>query len=239
MSIKRADVGDPVLDKFSGLLTTIGGAISSSADVNKLVALLHGLNFESGLGGGISLRNTTASRVSKCHVGVTRAAVEGGNRARRGAGISCYIGAYPTIEDSEIANNVAGGDGGGVGIDQFAPDPAAPDRDPVRRQRDPDGGAQVGVAQPQPDPRQLGAGRRRRRVRLRQRSARSEGRLGDGQPLGAGRRRDARHLRVQPLRRGCDHLEQPGQRDRHGERRGRRRVGAQCGGDAEGLRAHR
>ena len=121
VSIKRADVGDPVLDKFSGLITAIGGAISSSADVNKLVALLHGLNFESGLGGGISLRNTTASRISKCYVGATRAAVEGANRARRGAGISCYIGAYPTIEDSEIANNVAGIDGGGVGIDQFDP----------------------------------------------------------------------------------------------------------------------
>ena len=121
MSIKRADVGDPVRDKFNNAIVAIGGLFSSSSDPDKLVALLHGLNFESGLGGGIAVRNASAIRIAKCHIGVTGAGVEGANRARRGAGISCYIGAYPTIEDNELANNVAGGDGGAIAVDQFDP----------------------------------------------------------------------------------------------------------------------
>jgi IPT/TIG domain/Right handed beta helix region len=121
ISIKRADVGDPIREAFNNSILAVGGVFSSSADPDKLVALLHGLNFESGLGGGISVRNASAVRIAQCHIGVTRAGVEGANRARRGAGISCYIGAYPTIEDNEIANNVAGGDGGGIAADQFDP----------------------------------------------------------------------------------------------------------------------
>ncbi len=112
--IKRADIGDPVSDAFRG-------GVVSDASLPQLVALLHGLNFESGLGGGISIRNANAVTVSGCSIGVTRARVAAGNRARSGGGISCYIGGYPTIENNEIANNVVGGDGGGIAIDQFDP----------------------------------------------------------------------------------------------------------------------
>lgn len=121
MSIKAADIGDPIFTAFDGIVSAIGHALPGGNDAHRLVALLHGLNFESGMGGGISMRNTTATRITKCHIGVTRAGVEGANRGRRGGGISCYIGAYPTIDSNEIANNVSGGDGGGVGIDQFDP----------------------------------------------------------------------------------------------------------------------
>jgi hypothetical protein len=114
VTIVRTDVGDPVREAFSDVLV-------SAANEEKFVSLLHGLNFESGLGGGIGVRSAAAVRIANCYVGVTRAAKEGANRARRGAGISCYIGAYPTIENNEIANNVAGGDGGGISVDQFDP----------------------------------------------------------------------------------------------------------------------
>jgi hypothetical protein len=114
MTIARKDIGDPVREMFSDVLV-------SAESEEKFVALLHGLNFESGLGGGIAVRAATAVRIADCHIGVTRKAMEGANRARRGGGISVYIGGYPTIENNEIANNVAGGDGGGVAVDQFDP----------------------------------------------------------------------------------------------------------------------
>jgi IPT/TIG domain-containing protein/parallel beta helix pectate lyase-like protein len=115
MTIARTDVGDPVFAAYDlwGFATD---------EVNQLVALLHGLTFESGLGGGISLRSVrAATRVEDCRVGITRAGKEGANRARRGGGIHCYSNAYPTIQRNEVANNVAGGDGGGICIDQFDP----------------------------------------------------------------------------------------------------------------------
>ena len=113
-SIARADIGDPVAAAFSGLPATAGM-------IAQLVALLHGLNFESGLGGGVAVRAANSVRISRCHIGVTRAGAEGGNRARHGGGVAVYIAGYPTIEDCTIAYNQSGGDGGGIAIDQFDP----------------------------------------------------------------------------------------------------------------------
>jgi hypothetical protein len=111
---RRADMGDPVHEAFSDVAL-------SEENERKVVSLLHGMNFESGLGGGIAVRSATGTRIARCHIGVTRAGKEGGNRARRGGGIACYTGGYPTIEDNQIAHNAAGGDGGGITIDLFDP----------------------------------------------------------------------------------------------------------------------
>jgi hypothetical protein len=119
--IKRPDVGDPIREVFNTAIVAVGGLVSANANPDAIVSLLHGLDFESGLGGGIFVRNASATRIARCHVGVTRAGVAAGNRARHGGGIACFTGAYPRIEDCEIANNVAGGDGGGISIDQFDP----------------------------------------------------------------------------------------------------------------------
>jgi hypothetical protein len=111
----RPDMNDPVRDAFRDTLV-------SGEDEAKLVALLHGMNFESGLGGGIGVRFASdKTRIARCKIGVTRGGAEGANRARRGGGISLYIGASPRIENNEIANNIAGGDGGGICVDLFDP----------------------------------------------------------------------------------------------------------------------
>jgi len=107
------DMGDPVLAAFP----------SRPADFHlKLLANAHGMNYESGLGGGISLRNARgATTIRRCQIGITRGGDAAPNIARRGGGIHLYIGAYPVIEDNVIANNGASGDGGGVGADYFDP----------------------------------------------------------------------------------------------------------------------
>jgi hypothetical protein len=113
----RADMGDPVLAGFHD-----PNPLITDEDERNVVSLLHGMNFESGLGGGIAVRMATDStRIERCRIGVTRTGREGANRARRGGGIALYIGASPRIEDNEIASNLAGGDGGGIVIDLFDP----------------------------------------------------------------------------------------------------------------------
>lgn len=120
VTCKRADMKDPVAAAFH--VTGVLDSAVSPENEAKLVALLHGMNFESGLGGGIGVRFASEkTRIARCKIGVTRAGKEGANRARRGGGVSLYIGASPRLEDNEIANNIAAGDGGGVAIDLFDP----------------------------------------------------------------------------------------------------------------------
>jgi len=95
----------------------------------KALRLLHGVGKESGLGGGIALRHVSPqTRLLRNLIGVRRAGnatQRAPNRARRGGGIECYIGAYPWIEGNAIAFNLTSDDGGGIAIDQF--DPFLPD----------------------------------------------------------------------------------------------------------------
>jgi predicted outer membrane repeat protein len=107
------DMGDPVRAAFTGL---------TDAKELLLLANAHGMNYESGLGGGIALRNARgATAIRGCRIGVTRAGDPAPNIARRGGGIHLYVGAHPVVEDNVIANNGASGDGGGVGADFFDP----------------------------------------------------------------------------------------------------------------------
>jgi hypothetical protein len=110
-----SDMGDPIREVFRATLVP-------EDDELKLLANSHGMNYESGLGGGISLRLTTQNTVIRgCRIGITRSGTASPNLARRGGGVHCYVGAFPTIEDSTIAFNASGGDGGGIGADYFDP----------------------------------------------------------------------------------------------------------------------
>ncbi len=109
------DMGDPVREVFRDTRVGEGNEL-------KLLANAHGMKYESGLGGGIAVRNAREDTViRRCHVGITRAGAAAPNIGRRGGGIHLYVGAYPRIEDSTIAYNAASGDGGGVGADYFDP----------------------------------------------------------------------------------------------------------------------
>jgi Right handed beta helix region len=119
---QRADMGDPVRDRLAEEVPVIGGTIANMA-----VPYLHGVGVESGLGGGVALRNVTAStRLVDNDIGASGQA----NRARRGGGVECFTGAYPFLERNRIESNLSSDDGGGVAIDQFDPflpsDPALP-----------------------------------------------------------------------------------------------------------------
>jgi predicted outer membrane repeat protein len=106
---------DPIREKFRF-------TVASEEDELKALANAHGMNYESGLGGGIALRNTQQNTIVRgCTIGRTRAGVAAPNIARRGGGIHCYVGAFPTVADCVIANNAASGDGGGIGADYFDP----------------------------------------------------------------------------------------------------------------------
>lgn len=119
---RAPDMGDPVWTRVNDALP----GIAPDWVADTAVGLLHGAGLENGLGGGIALRHVTPqTRLVHNRIGVRQG--QGGNfqaapnRARRGGGISCYLGAYPHIEDNEIAHNLASDDGGGIAIDQFDP----------------------------------------------------------------------------------------------------------------------
>lgn len=107
---QRADMGDPVQERLEEETLAFVAA--------EAVRLLHGVGQENGLGGGVALRNVTAStRLVDNQIG----AAQQPNRARRGGGVECYIGAYPLIERNRIEHNLSSDDGAGVAIDQFDP----------------------------------------------------------------------------------------------------------------------
>jgi hypothetical protein len=104
------DMKDPLVDRMES--ETIDEVAARAAN------LLHGVGIESGIGGGIALRHVTPDTVlSRNTIGR-----EGQpNRARRGGGIECFVGAYPTLRDNTITFNLSSDDGGGISIDQFDP----------------------------------------------------------------------------------------------------------------------
>lgn len=109
------DMGDPIRELFRD------GAVPESKE-EAILSNAHGMNYESGLGGGIALRNTPqGTTVRGCFIGVSRGGLPAPNVARRGGGIHLYIGAYPRLESNTIAYNGASGDGGGVCADYFDP----------------------------------------------------------------------------------------------------------------------
>jgi hypothetical protein len=108
-----ADLGDPLRDRLEEQLTLFAETIANSA-----VELLHGIGAENGIGGGIALRHVTGTtRLVRNRIGAPRQ----GNRARRGGGVECFVGAYPELEGNTIEANASSADGGGVSIDQFDP----------------------------------------------------------------------------------------------------------------------
>lgn len=110
ISCDSGDMGDPVLERLER--ETLDSVAA------KAVPYLHGVGRESGLGGGVALRHVTAStRLVDNQIG----AAQQPNRARRGGGIECYIGAYPLLERNRIEHNLSSDDGAGVAIDQFDP----------------------------------------------------------------------------------------------------------------------
>jgi hypothetical protein len=111
-----ADMGDPIRTRM---------LLETGTDGIRVLDFLHGVGIESGLGGGISLRHASPqTRLIRNSVGLDGK----GNRARRGGGISCFVGAYPSLERNIIIGNLASVDGGGICIDQF--DPFLPRSDP-------------------------------------------------------------------------------------------------------------
>jgi Right handed beta helix region len=116
---RGADMGDPLEDQLAKETFDYVAELA--------VPLLHGVGRESGLGGGVALRHVTATtRLVDNQIG----AATQPNLARRGGGVSCFVGAYPLLERNRIDGNLASNDGGGVVIDQFDPflprDPALP-----------------------------------------------------------------------------------------------------------------
>ena len=109
------DMQDPVRELFRE-------DVIPESNEETILSNAHGMNYESGFGGGIALRNTRqGTTVRTCFIGVTRAGVAAPNVARRGGGIHLYVGAYPRLEDNTIAYNGASGDGGGLCADYFDP----------------------------------------------------------------------------------------------------------------------
>lgn len=112
----RDDIGDPVFDAFQS---------NSTIDpwhLRDLMNALHGGGREAGMGGGIALRRvTSATLVEGNRVGVDPAGEAMANVARRGGGIACFTGAYPTIRANTVRFNLASDDGGGLSFDQFDP----------------------------------------------------------------------------------------------------------------------
>lgn len=120
----KEDLEDPLLDRMEE--ETLDAAAAEA------VRLLHGAGVESGLGGGIALRHVSPqTRLIRNLIGARRegdVTQRAPNRARRGGGIECYIGAYPRIEENTVAFNLTSDDGGGIAIDEF--DPFLPDNQP-------------------------------------------------------------------------------------------------------------
>jgi predicted outer membrane repeat protein len=115
------DMADPLLDRVKEETWDLIAA--------EAVRALHGVGVENGLGGGVALRHVSPqTRLLRNLIGARRTGdgTQGApNRARRGGGIECYIGAYPRIEENTVAYNLTSDDGGGIAIDQF--DPFLPD----------------------------------------------------------------------------------------------------------------
>jgi hypothetical protein len=111
------DMGDPVATRLAEEVPVTGASAAERA-----VPLLHGVGFESGVGGGVALRNVGPRvRLVRNHIGVDAAGAAGPNRARRGGGVEIFTGAYPALEGNEIAFNLSSDDGGGISVDQFDP----------------------------------------------------------------------------------------------------------------------
>lgn len=104
------DIDDPVVDRMEEETLDVVAARAAN--------LLHGVGIESGLGGGIALRHVTPGTVVSGNI-IGRDSEP--NRARRGGGLECFVGAYPTIRDNSIDFNLSSDDGGGIAIDQFDP----------------------------------------------------------------------------------------------------------------------
>ncbi len=118
----RADMGDPVHARIRAAISDLDFAairLIKGVDIAaEIVGLLHGAGHESGLGGGIALRGVTAqTRLVANQIGSR----ERPNRARRGGGLACFVGAYPHLERNVVEGNLASADGGGIAIDQFDP----------------------------------------------------------------------------------------------------------------------
>jgi hypothetical protein len=112
------DINDPLVTRMTE--ETLGAVALRAANI------LHGVGIESGIGGGIALRHVTPGTVVSGNIiGRDREP----NRARRGGGIECFVGAYPTIRDNSIDFNLSSDDGGGIAIDQF--DPFLPSTQPT------------------------------------------------------------------------------------------------------------
>ena len=111
------DMGDPVAARLAQEVPVGGGTAAARA-----VPLLHGVGFESGVGGGVALRNVgTGVRLLRNRIGVDGTGAAAPNRARRGGGVEIFTGAYPALEANEIAFNLSSDDGGGISVDQFDP----------------------------------------------------------------------------------------------------------------------
>ncbi len=122
---EQEDLGDPLQDRFEEEVSVV---VSTRA-----VALLHGVGRENGVGGGIALRHVSPATVIKDNrigtAGIGGDLEAAPNRARRGGGVSSFVGGYPRLEGNTIAFNLASDDGGGIAIDQF--DPFLPESQPT------------------------------------------------------------------------------------------------------------
>jgi hypothetical protein len=112
-----ADMGDPVVTRIAEEVPVFGATAAQLA-----VSLLHGVGLESGVGGGVALRNVGPRvRLLRNRIGVDAGGAAAPNRARRGGGVEIFVGAYPALEGNEIAFNLSSDDGGGISVDQFDP----------------------------------------------------------------------------------------------------------------------
>jgi hypothetical protein len=125
------DMGDPVLSFIASQMIESAGILPDAVLLfikglaPRVVKLLHGVGLESGMGGGVALRQVGSNTViARNSIGSSGRP----NRARRGGGIECYIGAYPRIEQNSISANLVSDDGGGIAIDEF--DPFFPESEP-------------------------------------------------------------------------------------------------------------
>ena len=105
-----SDMNDPLLDRMEDE--------TAESVAARAVTLLHGVGIESGMGGGIALRHVSPrTQLRGNHIGTDSKP----NRARRGGGVECFLGAYPALRENHIEFNLASDDGGGIAIDQFDP----------------------------------------------------------------------------------------------------------------------
>lgn len=104
------DMGDPVVSRMEE--ETIDEVAQKAANI------LHGVGIESGVGGGVAFRHVSPRTVLANNIiGLENEP----NRARRGGGVECFVGAYPAIRNNTIQFNLSSDDGGGIAVDQFDP----------------------------------------------------------------------------------------------------------------------